>query len=172
MSSQTFTREKIFTKILVFGLLLLGEFAHAEWEIDLSRRRRQTEKTTETAAPVSAGDQVLNFVEKVIPVQGSSQDVVILNTDKGFLPRTVHLKKNQSYTLHIVNVNEKEKNTSFILDAFKESHGTYFGQIKSFTIRPDKDGIFNFQCPETSIEGRMVIYSDEKKRSLANDDKE
>lgn len=168
MSLQTFTREKTFTKIFVLICILASEFALAGWEIDLSRRRRETQKTAE-GAPTGA-EQAINFVEKVIPTQTYGQDMVILNTDKGFLPTTVHLKKGQNYTLHVVNVNEKEKNTSFILDAFKESHATYFGQIKSFTIHADKDGVFNFQCPETSIEGRMVIYSDEKKsRTLAND---
>ncbi len=172
MSLLTFTQEKTFIKILGLALVctFFSEAAVADWEIDLSRRRRQTQKSTETAGQQTAAEQTLSFVDKIIPSQGYSQDIVVLNTDKGFLPATLHLKRGGKYTIHVVNVNDKEKNTSFIMDAFKESHATYFGQIKSFTINPDKDGIYNFQCPETSVEGRVVIYSDDKKsRALAGD---
>lgn len=165
MSLQIFMREKMSIKILLL-CLLVTEFSFAGWEIDLSRRRRQIQKVEEATGvkPVST-DADANLIDKATTPANNS-DVVILNTEKGFLPRAVQLRKGETYTLHIVNVNEKEKNTSFIMDSFKEHHSTYYGQIKSFTIKPDKEGIYTFQCPETSIEGRAVIYKDDGKAPM------
>jgi hypothetical protein len=58
-----------------------------------------------------------------------------------------------------VNVNEKEKNVSFILDGFSEHHATYYGKIKSFRLEPKKEGVYSFQSPETSAEGKLVVFS-------------
>ena len=54
-------------------------------------------------------------------------------------------------------MNEKEKNVSFILDAFSEHHGTFYGQPKEFNIIPKAEGIFSFQCPETAKQGKIVV---------------
>lgn len=166
MNSRTSTRAKIYTSFLVF---LFSVQTLADWEIDLSRRRRETTKKVDAEQPAAANgaEQALNFADKVLPTQVSGQDFVILNTEKGFLPQTLHLKSNQTYTIHVVNVNDKEKNTSFIMDEFKESHSTYYGEIKTFTITPKTDGIFTFICPETAIEGKMIVYSEGKTRSVA-----
>ncbi len=88
-----------------------------------------------------------------------SQELVILNTDKGFVPETIRVRKDARYVVHVVNVNTKEKNVSFMLNSFSEYHGTYFGKLTTFTITPKKEGVFSFQCPETSSEGRMVVYT-------------
>src|SRR5690606_15947381 len=89
------------------------------------------------------------------------QDLVILHTPKGFVPSTVPMRKNGRYRVHIVNVNEKEKNVSFILDGFSEHHATYYGQVKVFMIEPKTEGTYSFQSPETSSEGRIVIFNPE-----------
>lgn len=87
------------------------------------------------------------------------QEIVILNTDKGFVPSTVRVRKNSRYKISVVNVNEKEKNISFILDGFAEHHATYFGKVKTFALTPNKEGVFSFQSPETAAEGKLVVYT-------------
>jgi hypothetical protein len=87
------------------------------------------------------------------------QEIVILNTDKGFVPNTVRVRKNARYKITVVNVNEKEKNISFILDGYAEHHATYFGKVKSFALNATKEGVFSFQSPETAAEGKLVVYA-------------
>ena len=62
-----------------------------------------------------------------------------------------------------MNVNEDKKNVSFMLDAFGQHHATYFGKIKSFDLDPTTEGIFDFQCPETSAQGKLVIFGTQPK---------
>ena len=88
---------------------------------------------------------------------GDRQEFVILNTAKGFVPNNVRLHKGLHYVVHIVNVNEDKKNVSFMLDAFDQHYATYYGQIRSFDLDPDKEGIFDFQCPETNSSGKLVV---------------
>ena len=97
-------------------------------------------------------DQIFDAGEPV-------QEIVILNTEKGFVPNTVRVRKNAHYKISIVNVNEKDKNISFILDGFAEHHATYFGKVKSFVLNPNKEGVFSFQSPETAAEGKLVVYN-------------
>jgi Cupredoxin-like domain len=89
------------------------------------------------------------------------QDIVIMQTEKGFVPSSVRVRKNGRYKIHVVNVNEKEKNVSFILDGFSEHHATYYGKIKTFTLEPKKEGAYSFQSPETSAEGRLIVFNPE-----------
>lgn len=130
-------------------------------EIDMSRRIKQKPPTPDPVSDVTVKKKpaLSDFVktikrEKVV----DRQEVVILNTGKGFVPASVPLRKGVHYLVHLVNVNKDSKNVSFMLDAFDQHHSTYFGEIKSFPLDPDKEGVFEFQCPETSAEGRMVVY--------------
>ncbi len=156
-------------KIAVGFLVFTGVAAHA-WEIDFSRRtQNETKHPTDVeplkisrspaSAPAAPQKSPPKLLEDVFKSSEPVQDIVILNTEKGFIPETIRLKKDGRYKITLVNVNEKEKNVSFILDAFSESHATYFGQTKSFEVMPKTDGIFSFICPETEAKGRMVIYS-------------
>ena len=77
------------------------------------------------------------------------------------------MRKDAAYTLYVVNVNSKEKNVSFMLDAFSEHHAIFYGHIKSFQITPKKDGVFSFQSPETGAEGRMVVFAPAEVRQPA-----
>lgn len=86
-------------------------------------------------------------------------ELVIMNTQNGFVPNTVRLRKDVKYKLHVVNVNEKEKNISFVLDGFSEHQSTYYGKVKSFYLQPTREGVYSFNCPETSIEGRLVVFA-------------
>lgn len=165
----SFKTVKSCTKIALFILFSVIQVSVKAWELDMSRRQKEL---SHSRMPASVVDQVpkkedglvSNFFESVEP----TQEIVILNTEKGFVPETVHLKKGQNYKIHIVNVNDKEKNTSFILDAFSEHHATYFGQEKSFALAPKAEGIFSFQCPETAKQGRLVIVSDSERKPASN----
>lgn len=166
MSSQISTRAIACTKFLAVVLITTTAALSTAlaWDIDLSRRRKNVTKQealpekqmTATTDPDKRSEQ--NFFDAILPAGPSAQEIVILSTENGFVPKTVRVKKDTPYTVYVVNVNEKEKNVSFILDSFSEHHGTYFGKIKKFEITPKKEGIYSFLCPETSAEGRMVVY--------------
>lgn len=164
MNSQNSKTVKSFTRFLLFFLAFFTQVSVKAWNVDFSRRQKEL-KTMRMPASIVDQNQtgmaeesmVSNFFQSVEP----TQEIVIMNTDKGFVPETLHLKKGQNYKIFIVNVNDKEKNTSFVLDAFSEHHATYFGQQKSFSIAPKADGIFSFQCPETARQGRIIVFSDE-----------
>jgi len=91
------------------------------------------------------------------------QDIVILNTDKGFIPEKVVVRKGEVYKIHLVNVHSEKKNISFILDDFAESHSTPFAKEKKFELKPKKAGEFSFHCPETSFHGRLIVVESERK---------
>ncbi|MFV8248596.1 cupredoxin domain-containing protein [Bdellovibrio bacteriovorus] len=147
------------TKVLC--LLLLSSVANA-WEVDFSRRQVEFNKVkNEDRLPASVQeDQSVNILSKVFDTVEPTQDIVIMNTEKGFVPAQVRLKKGGNYRIHVVNVNNKEKNVSFVLDAFSEHHNTVFGEQKTFHVTPKTDGIFSYQCPETAVQGKFIIYSD------------
>lgn len=171
MSTPTITRAKRFTS---FALFLVAATAHAEWTVDFSRRQSQT-RSADLRAPASTGEIPVavpeNAPAQAAPVQTPpsffeslfqsgeiAQEIVVLNTDKGFVPSTVRVRKGLNYQIHIVNVNDKEKNVSFVLDSFSEHHATYYGKIKTFTIRPQKEGVYKFVSPETSAQGKLVVF--------------
>lgn len=158
MSLLTFTRVKMFTKPLAVIVLLFSfSFpASAEWNVDLSRRSKELQKKDyQTPNNAKPAEGIFDFLfDNSEPIQ----EVVILNTDKGFLPSTIRLKEGMQYKIHVVNVNEKDRNVSFVLDAFSEHHATYYGKIKTFVIHPKKEGVYSFQSPETSAQGRIVVH--------------
>lgn len=170
MSLRTTARANRYSKIIVIliFLSLLGLQVAQAFEIDLSRRRRETNRK-EGAAPTvqqkTDGDYFLDLFNPAEP----KQELVILNTEKGFVPGKVALRKGSRYTIHVVNVNEKEKNVSFILDAFSEHHSTFYGKIKTFEIKPVQEGVFTYQCPENSFEGKFVVFTPENVRGLASE---
>lgn len=132
------------------------------WEVDFSRRQVDFEKVkNEDRLPASIQeDQSAKILSKVFESVEPTQDIVIMNTDKGFVPDTVRLRRGNNYRIHVVNVNGKEKNVSFVLDAFSEHHNTVFGEQKTFQVTPKADGIFSYQCPETAVQGKFIIFSD------------
>ena len=169
MSTLTITRAKRFTSI---ALLVLAATAHAEWTVDFSRRQTQT-RSADLRAPASElpvavpenapaaqapAQPQSGFFESLFQSGEIAQEIVVLNTDKGFVPSTVRVRKGLNYQIHIVNVNDKEKNVSFVLDSFSEHHATYYGKIKTFTIRPQKEGVYKFVSPETSAQGKLVVF--------------
>ncbi len=163
MSTPTIILGNRYSKQLLLAavtlILLLPLHASAEWKVDLTRRQktlRQSDMQANQAANAEKERTIFNMLfESGEPVV----EMVVLNTDKGFVPNTLRLRKGAKYTVHVVNINEKEKNVSFVLDSFSEHHATYYGKIKTFQLEPKKEGIFSFQCPETSSEGRVVVYA-------------
>lgn len=164
------------------SLLITMSAAQAEWTIDLSRRTQQMRRSELTSQPSSEssgrgpasvrtfeGDEpaslekraneATTFIDKVFEAGEPSQDIVILNTERGFVPNTIRVRKDGKYTVHVVNVNEKEKNVSFILDGFSEHHATFFGKVKTFKLEPRKEGVYSFLSPETAVEGKFIVFA-------------
>lgn len=159
---QIITRAKLFIRLL----LILGiAQAHADWKVDFSRRQTET-RSQDLREPASMdAPQVIDppkpgFFESLFESGQIAGEIVVLNTEKGFVPSTIRVKKGQAYQIHVVNVNEKDKNVSFVLDSFSEHHATFYGKIKSFVIRPQKEGVFKFVSPETSAQGKLVVFPD------------
>lgn len=143
----------------------------AAWEIDFSRRQvefREVEEKNRLPASVQFETSHETQLKRVMESLEPAQDIVIMNTDKGFVPATVHLKKGQRYRIHVVNVNSGSKNVSFIMDAFSEHHATFFGQQTSFEVSPQVEGIFSYQCPETAVQGKLVVYAMNEQRLPAS----
>ncbi len=166
-----------------FVIIFLVIQTASAFEIDWSRR----EKYLNHNKPVDGtfSDPTIIAPEKTVEPQniqpmaqtteqvtldyGPAQDVVVLNTDKGFVPKSLSLRAGVKYRLTVVNVNEKEKNVSFIMSAFSKYEGTYFGQMKTFEIIPSKEGVYTYECPETSQEGRVVVVPNSSMRLPASE---
>ena len=161
---KTSMRSTSWRKVLLAGLILLAVLHAQAIEIDFSRRQVEFQKIEDqNRMPASVSQGGPTPLAQILDSTDVAQDIVIMNTENGFVPETLRLRKGGTYRLHIVNVNSKEKNISFVLDAFSEQHNTLFGQTRSFKLTPKVDGTFSYQCPETAEQGRLVIFSDERK---------
>lgn len=174
--------------LFAMALLISGQ-ARAEWKVDFSRRSQNSREAEVSRAAQSSpsaesrgdsrgasrgpasevvapdvtsrdeADKKRGIFDVLFDAGEPVQEIVVLHTEKGFVPSTIRVRKNGRYKIHVVNVNEKEKNVSFILDGFSEHHATYFGKIKTFTLEPRKEGAFSFVSPETSAEGHLVVFN-------------
>ena len=160
-------------KLLFLGFVMLaivigaGRQAYAEWNVDLSRRQKTVQakdmakdmprNINDVRTPASTEER--SFMDVIFQPGEALQEIVVLNTEKGFVPSTLRVRQGLKYKIHVVNVNEKEKNVSFVLDSFGEHHATYYGKVKSFYLEPKKEGVYSFDCPETSSEGRMIVFA-------------
>jgi hypothetical protein len=149
-------------KVTSIVLLMLIAQSGKAWDVDFSRRQKNpgafTAPTTdEPGAQKDSGTFIVKSAHQDKDV-GLRQELVILNTQKGFIPSQVRLVKGQHYKIHVVNVNEDKKNVSFIMDGFDQHYATYYGQIKTFNLDPDKEGVFEFECPETTYMGQAVVF--------------
>ena len=167
MNSLNFKTAKNFTRLALFLFSFFAQVSVRAWDVDMTRREKELKTMRLPASIVDESqkkqDETAGFFDSVDP----TQDIVIMNTEKGFVPETIRLKKGHNYKIFVVNVNDKEKNTSFVLDAFSEHHATFFGKQKSFTVSPKVDGIFSFQCPETAMQGRVIVFSDDNRKPAA-----
>ena len=135
--------------------------ADAGWKVDLSRRRKDlVELQSKTRAPAEVKQGIpesSGFLDAVFDFSQPIQEIVVLNSDSGFIPSQLNLKQGIAYKISVVNVNAEKKNVSFVMDTFSQHHATYYGEIKSFHIQPKAQGIFSFVCPETAAKGRIVV---------------
>lgn len=158
MSLRIFILATVFTS---------GAFA-SEWKIDFSRRFNPDDKveihvpSAPPAPKVTPAEVPVKFVKDVLLENDPAPEVVILNTEKGFVPSAVTLKQGHAYRFHVVNVNEEQKNISFVMEAFQQHHATYYGQIRTFVIKPEKSGIFRFSSPETAALGKLIVSPKEE----------
>jgi hypothetical protein len=146
------------TSIFIIVLLMLIAQSGNAWDVDFSRRQKPSSTTATTETTQQDGDTFMVKSAHQDKDVGVRQDLVILNTQKGFVPSQVRLVKGQHYKIHVVNVNEEKKNVSFIMDGFDQHYATYYGQIKTFNLDPDKEGVFEFECPETTYMGKAVVF--------------
>ena len=126
----------------------------------------QPQSSTNTEFITRQNDaEILKALKKaVLPVEPSNE-IVILNTEAGFIPDKVRVRKGEAYKVHVVNLNMKEKNISFLMDSFTQSHSTVYGIKKTFNIEPQLEGIYSYQCPETGIQGQMIVVQEPSERA-------
>jgi FtsP/CotA-like multicopper oxidase with cupredoxin domain len=182
VNSVNFKTVKNYTKSFLRGFLFaffyFAQVKVSAFEIDLSRRMPASNPApTVSEVPSKASSknlfatqpefatrqndsELLSALKKAMLPTDPSNEIVILNTETGFIPAKVQLRKGEAYKIHVVNLNMREKNTSFLMDAFTQSHNTVFGVQKSFNVEPQVEGIFSFQCPETGIQGQVVVVQD------------
>ena len=179
MNSVNFKIEKnyisLFFKTFLFTtcFLIHVKVRAAEWAVDLSRRQTDFNRIQNTRMPASNvqpfiennsatknDSEILQAIKSAINPVTPSQDIVIIQNENGFVPDQLNLKKGEVYQIHVVNLNSKEKNVSFLMDSFSQSHNTVFGVEKTFKIQPQVEGVFSYQSPETGVSGKVVVVPD------------
>lgn len=146
--------------ILIFTLIAIN--AQAEWEVDFSRRYKDIMKKDKEAPvmeDVIVDEKSSGFLDVILDRQAPIQEIVLMNSEEGFIPNRINLKMGFRYKFNLINVSKKNRNVSFMLDDFSEHHGTYYGERVSFVIDPKKEGIYSFMCPETGAKGNIVVYN-------------
>lgn len=115
-------------------------------------------------------DELAQAIRRAVQPVEPTKEIVILNTESGFIPSKVRVKKGEAYKVHVVNLNMREKNVSFLMDSFSQSHNTVFGVKKTFNIEPQVEGIYSYQCPETGVQGQLIVVKDAavERRGLAS----
>ena len=173
VNSVNFKIVKNYTSLFMRGFLFAFFFfvqvkVHAEVVTAADSKDAVTAPQTETKAvmptqnligkPAETGTkqkdaELIRAIHKAVQPVEPSNEIVIINTEKGFVPDRVHVKKGEAYKVHVVNINMREKNVSFIMDSFTQSHNTVFATEKVFVIEPQVEGIYSYQCPETGVQG-------------------
>lgn len=182
MNTVNFKIVKSFIRAFIFSFCFFAQVKVHALDVDLSRRQSEmpdlanafksssnwsaSPAVVPSADPVVAKDEksvnteIIEALKKVVMPVDVSKEIVIAQTENGFVPALVQVKKGEYYKIHIVNLNLKEKNVSFLMDSFTESHNTVYGSLKTFTIEPKVEGVFSFQCPETGAQGKLVVIPD------------
>ena len=182
VNSVNFKTEKNYTNhLILFFRTFLFTFSffaqvkvHAgDWSIDLSRRQTDFNRIQNTRMPASnitlksesgvvkEDSELVSALKTAVNPVVPSQEIVIIQNESGFVPSHLSLKKGEVYQIHVVNLNSKEKNVSFLMDSFSQSHNTVFGVTKTFTIQPKVEGVFSYQSPETGFSGQVVVVPDQ-----------
>ena len=149
------------TLILVIFISIFSTVAYADWGIDFSRRQQdliELEKQKQVYK-----EEKKSVLDMVTDRQAPRQDLAIIYTKDGWAPKNVQIKRGQRYRVHLANLNKKNKNLSFMMDAYSQHHGMYFGEEVVFEIEPRREGMFDFQCPETGEKGKFVVISSDSR---------
>ena len=172
-----------YSKVILFALFYLIQVKVHAWEVDLTRRQLDFQRIQNVRMPASlvsidpningSSDdktslEVVEAIKRAVAPIEPAKDIVIVQTETGFIPDSVNLQKGQVYQIHIVNLNHKEKNVSFLLDSFSQSHNTVYGHIKSFKINPNIEGVFSYQSPETGATGTIVVVANKVRKVASN----
>ena len=108
---------KNFIRGFLFSFFFFIQVTVHAWEIDLSRRQTQPVNIDNQRLPASfvraaskrvdksTDAEILEALKNVVSTVEISRDIVIVNTDTGFVPELVQVKKGESYRIHIVNLN-------------------------------------------------------------------
>lgn len=170
-------------KVTLFTLFYLIQVKVHAWEVDLTRRQVDFQRIQNVRMPASVVSvdpnintnsddktslEVVEAIKRAVAPIEAAKDIVIVQTETGFVPDSINLQKGQVYQIHIVNLNHKEKNVSFLMDSFSQSHNTVYGNMKAFKISPNIEGVFSYQSPETGATGKVVVVAD-KVRKVASD---
>jgi hypothetical protein len=129
------------SKILSTASILILSLVVQAWEIDFSRRTTETNSIASETLPWPSSQRLNDDFLSESPLKQMftsidvGQTISLLHTEEGFIPNTLRLKKDNAYKLYVVNVNEKFKNVSFILDSFGQSFGIYFGKTRTSKIK-------------------------------------
>ncbi len=177
MNSVNFKTVKNFTRGFLFAFFYFAQVkVHATGQgatgvdtASVASPKSLIGKPSHMAAKQTADQEILEAIKKAVKPTEPTREIVILNTEGGFIPDKVMVKKGEAYKVHIVNLNMKEKNVSFLMDSFTQSHNTVYGIRKSFNIEPQVEGIFSYQCPETGIQGQMVVIPEVNSRKVASE---
>ena len=179
MNSVNFKTVKSFTRGFLFSFFFFAQVKIHAWEIDLSRRQTEPTRIENQRMPASSSmvkkvekstdAEIMEALKNAVSTVDISKDIVIVNTDAGFIPDVVQVKKGEAYKIHIVNLNMREKNISFLMDSFTQSHNTMYGNLKTFVIEPKVEGVFSYQCPETGVQGKLVVVPDTSVRRVASE---
>lgn len=190
MNSVNFKTAKSFTKSFIRGFIFAFFFfvqvkVHAQEVTEPKELITAPKSESAVVAPTSSvipkpkeasakqkDEEILKAIRQAVQPVEPVKQIVILNTEAGFVPDKVRVKKGEAYKVHVVNINMREKNVSFIMDSFTQSHNTVFAIEKSFNIEPQVEGIYSYQCPETGIQGQLIVVKDKEtgKRKVASDE--
>lgn len=169
---------KSFIKAFVFSFFYFAQVKVHAIEVDLSRRqtdftRIENQRMPASIASPDIGSQsdasIIENLKKIVNPIEPAQEIVILQTENGFVPAKINLRKDTPYTIHVVNLNEKEKNSSFLMDAFSQTHNTVYGNIKTFTVYPKVEGVYSYQSPETGTLGKVVVIGETVRKPATQD---
>lgn len=168
MNSLNFKIVKSFIKnffrmVVFFAVFFVNIKIHA-WEIDFSKRQVDFTTSQDMRVPASqsneAADTAIEMLATAAKPVEPSQEIVIMQTPSGFIPEKLQLTKGVTYRFHVVNLDPEAKNTSFLFDAFSQTHNTVYGKPKTFVVTPRAEGLFSYQSPETARQGQVMIVDD------------
>lgn len=185
---KPFTKRRVALLVVSFLVPFLGHVKVHAWEVDFSRRAADLQKQRQPASvpvesprvvtpPVSREEGVAvsdaagplqavqGWIGGILETTGPKQEFVVLHTDKGFVPSVLRVRRGQTVEIHVVNIDREAKNISFVLEAFQENHGTFYGLNRSFSITPKVEGVFPFVSPETGRRGQLIVVEDRRPAS-------